>query len=348
MQLRLQKIPEFEAYRRKALVGSAVLHVLLLLFFVINPDFLASTPRRVVRVSGDDFDTDRFEVVELYVPPDIVEPLPQIAQVLPPKIAAPAPEPEPLPELVPAEPEPQPELPPVPPPPVIGPDDVIAEGARPDAPVNPPEAVAAAELSAPALGKTSAEGDGGGNQGSSGNVLHPETRPSPPSPPEPDLPVEVAENTNPNALALPSLRRQAESIIDELIAQGRGASGGADGLPGAPNLKTEQPTILSDTRGYDFGPYMNQVINRVRTNWYSLIPEAARIGTQRGRVVIVFTITASGRVEGLRAVLTSGAAALDRAAAGAVQASNPFPELPPDFMGDQLVLQFTFLYNMTP
>ena len=27
-------------------------------------------------------------------------------------------------------------------------------------------------------------------------------------------------------------------------------------------------TILSDTRGFDFGPYINQVVNRIRANWY--------------------------------------------------------------------------------
>jgi len=36
---------------------------------------------------------------------------------------------------------------------------------------------------------------------------------------------------------------------------------------------------------------MNQVVNRVRVNWYSLIPEIARLG-KKGRVVILFTIQA--------------------------------------------------------
>ncbi len=33
-----------------------------------------------------------------------------------------------------------------------------------------------------------------------------------------------------------------------------------------PDFSTEEPTILSPTYGYDFGPYLNQVITRIRSN----------------------------------------------------------------------------------
>jgi TonB family protein len=112
-----------------------------------------------------------------------------------------------------------------------------------------------------------------------------------------------------------------------------------------PNFSTEEPTILSDTKGYDFGPYMNQVVNRVRYNWYSLIPESARLG-KKGRVVITFMITHNGSVQDVQLRANSGADPLDRAALGAITASNPFAQLPQGFDGDHLVLQFTFLYNI--
>ena len=345
MQLQLQKAPESDTRLRRGLALSAGLHVLLLLFFLVNPDFLSVSPRRVVRITGEDYEKDRFEVLDLYIPPDLALP-PQIAEAVPPapeplipEAAPPPPPPEPV------TPEPPEPLPPVPPPPVIGPDDVIAEGARPDAPPDRSEEAAAAELAPPAP----AGGDGeAGPGGEGGETLSP-VAPAP----EAELIPRVAENTNPNAILVPNLRRRAESIIDETVGQGQrsgalAGSGSADRVPELPNLTTEEPTILSDTRGYDFGPYMNQVINRVRTNWYSLIPESARIGSESGRVVIVFTIAESGRIEDLRAVANSGSAPLDRAAAAAIQASNPFPRLPPDFVGDRLVLQFTFLYNIAP
>ena len=92
---------------------------------------------------------------------------------------------------------------------------------------------------------------------------------------------------------------------------------------------------------------MNQVVNRVRVNWYSLIPQAARLRQLRGRVVIIFTITNDGTVVNEHIVADSGSVPLDRAAEGAILASNPFPRLPDEFDGDNLVLQFSFLYNMS-
>ena len=143
----------------------------------------------------------------------------------------------------------------------------------------------------------------------------------------------------------------AGRIVDESLRESRERyqQGPRTGLPGAiqedPNFSTEEPTILSDTRGYDFGPYMNQVVNRVRVNWYSLIPEIARLG-KKGRVVIIFTITATGSIADIRIVANSGTDPLDRAAMGSITASNPFAKLPAGFDGDRLVLQFTFLYNI--
>ena len=76
-----------------------------------------------------------------------------------------------------------------------------------------------------------------------------------------------------------------------------------------------------------------------------LIPEIARLG-KKGRVVIIFTIVENGTIQDMRLVANSGTDPLDRAAMGAITASNPFAKLPPNFDGDHIVLQFTFLYNI--
>ncbi len=89
----------------------------------------------------------------------------------------------------------------------------------------------------------------------------------------------------------------------------------------------------------------SQVVNRVRVNWYSLIPEIARLG-KKGRVVIIFTISENGTIQDFRLVANSGTEPLDRAAMGAITASNPFAKLPANYDGDHIVLQFTFLYNI--
>ena len=347
--------------------------ILIVAFFGLNPDFLRSQPRRVIRIAGQDFDQDRFILRELVLPPELApapepppqipEPPPQIAENLPPAIAVPLPEaapsvpappppPPPEPETTPppeVEPPPPPELPP---PPLIGPDDVLAEGARPDSDpaASEGETMEPTEVRENGAGDFAIEeiGEAGepeeAGEGGEDVEAEPEAEAAEEAAP-------LAENTNPRALPLPDFRERAESIIDEQIERRRRESasgrrpGTQQGVQELPNFSTEEPTILSDTRGYDFGPYMNQVINRVRVNWYSLIPETARLG-RRGRVVIIFTILKRGGVDDMRIVAQSGADPLDRSAAAAIQASNPFPPLPNDFDSDHIVLQFTFMYNM--
>jgi TonB family protein len=114
-----------------------------------------------------------------------------------------------------------------------------------------------------------------------------------------------------------------------------------------PNFSTEGPIILSDTRGVDFGPYLSRIVYIVRRNWYSVIPESARLG-EKGRVGIVFEILKDGSVPQLRLVASSGSDPLDRAALAGIRASIPFPPLPEEFTGNHLVLQFIFLYNLAP
>jgi len=113
-----------------------------------------------------------------------------------------------------------------------------------------------------------------------------------------------------------------------------------------PNFSTEAPLILSDTRGVDFGPYLSRIVYIVRRNWYSVIPESARLG-EKGRVAVVFEILKDGSVPQLRLVASSGSDALDRGALAGLRTSIPFPPLPDEFTGNHLVLQFIFLYNMT-
>jgi TonB family protein len=219
---------------------------------------------------------------------------------------------------------------------VIGPDDILKEGARPDA---QPKA---------SRGDTTEQAKAGSQQDQP--KQEPPKQQAQPSQQGEEKPPLIARNANPNALRTPSLLDSAGKIVQQEIEENRRRypQGPRTGLPSGqedPNFSTEEPTILSDTKGYDFGPYMNQVINRVRYNWYSLIPEIARLG-KRGKVVIIFTITENGTVNNAHIVANSGTEPLDRAAFGAITASNPFAKLPGGFDGDHLDLQFTFLYNI--
>ncbi len=110
------------------------------------------------------------------------------------------------------------------------------------------------------------------------------------------------------------------------------------------NFSVEEPTILSDTLGVDFGSWLRLVYYRVRDNWYAVIPELIRSGT-KGKVVIIFDIHSNGRIDNLQVVRSSGLSPYDRAAVSSLKLSEPFPSFPHAFKGQSLTLQFSYLYN---
>ena len=119
----------------------------------------------------------------------------------------------------------------------------------------------------------------------------------------------------------------------------------ARGLPPSPDRTGSSLELLSDPKGTDFRPYLIRILASVRRNWRAVMPLSAKLG-YRGKVVIQFAIDRSGWVPKLVIASPSGAAALDRAAVAGISASNPFPPLPRDFVGDQIRLQFNFFYNI--
>jgi TonB family protein len=133
-------------------------------------------------------------------------------------------------------------------------------------------------------------------------------------------------------------------VVGDLDA-GSGGIGEGFNLPPLPARPRSSLELLSDPQGVDFRPYLIGILSTVRRNWLAVMPESARLG-RRGKVQIQFAISRDGRVPKLVIALPSGTDALDRAAVAGVSASNPFPPLPPGFRGDQVRLQFTFLYNM--
>lgn len=149
------------------------------------------------------------------------------------------------------------------------------------------------------------------------------------------------------ATAAVARSHQAGGIMVGDIGDGLGGSGDGLNLPPSPGKTGSNLELLSDPQGVDFRPYLIRVLAAVRRNWFAVIPESARMGNQRGRVLVQFAIDRSGKVPKLVISVPSGAQPLDRAAVAGISASNPFPPLPAEFKGEQIRLQFTFSYNMT-
>jgi len=139
-----------------------------------------------------------------------------------------------------------------------------------------------------------------------------------------------------------SLVRGMQQFVEpEIFAN---ADGGADGSQGL---------VSFDTKGYDLGAYINQVLRIIERNWKTNIPPAARWQGQDGAVFVNITIARDPET-GDKAILTvtyswsSGKPAFDQAALIALEISNPLPPLPSFFPFEQLDGRLGFLYNLDP
>ncbi|HXZ19887.1 MAG TPA: TonB family protein [Candidatus Acidoferrales bacterium] len=127
---------------------------------------------------------------------------------------------------------------------------------------------------------------------------------------------------------------------------GGGLSGGGGGGGGYLGGGVQ---MLTPDQGVDFSSYLNRLVDRVRREWYSVMPESARMG-DRGRVVIDFKVLRDGSVPLPEPLLrsTSGKEQLDRAALASIRGASPFEQLPPAFSGQYIELRFIFFYNYRP
>ena len=321
---------------RERFLVSVILHLVVVVVMVTNPDLFD----RLFPEQPAEPEPPPQDVTLLYTPPP--EDRPQLtAPPLPePPEPPPTPQPEPAPEPVP-EPQPQPQLqvpvvprlpqpavPPVEPPPDPGLGGMGDEElfARELPPIGIPE------------------------------MAEPATEPPPQAPDPPSPTIEpVPDNEQSQArLQFPVIQppgRGTEAILrglarDRVTQGGRGVLDGVPEFdPDNPNMSIPGPQILSDTMGVNFRPYLLRIYLLVRRNWYSVIPEIARLGKQ-GRVALEFSIRRNGRVPDLELRVSSGTDSLDSAALASIRLSNPFPPLPEEFPGEDIRLRFVYLYNV--
>jgi TonB family protein len=187
---------------------------------------------------------------------------------------------------------------------------------------------------------------------------NPATAAAPPQPAQPAPPTQTAQvqapqpNTpkkSPFTIASPgaTVNQAVQSV-----ASGHGTSGVNYGVGEYGNVvhprtdRREGMEILSDTLGVDFGPYMKRLHYTVQNHWDPLIPESALPPVmKKGVVIIEFSISKDGRVNGMKLVASSGDVALDRAAWGAITDAIPLPQLPTQFAGEYLTIRARFYYN---
>ncbi len=295
--------------------GATVFHLLALLG-------LLSVPPGMPLVEDGPLLARSYDRTPLVAPPAPVRrPEPILA---PAPVTVPLPAPIPVPQAPPPEPEPQPA---VEPPAAPAPQPEVATAPEP-----PPEAAAAEPKPVIAFEKPGAITPPSTGSLSSGVAATPRIQ----------VPVASVES---------AIRRLAQEGTGRGTVIGDVEVGGGDtgivearGLPPSPGRTGSSLTILSDTKGVDFRPYLVQILATVRRNWYVVMPASARLG-RRGRVLIQLAIDRDGNIPKLVIASSSGAEPLDRAAVAGLTASEPFPPLPSEFTGDEVRIQFNFLYG---
>jgi len=170
--------------------------------------------------------------------------------------------------------------------------------------------------------------------------------------PQLDQPKLTLENVAPAPIGNPSPNptlRAPKATPGEMASAAKQPGGGgggvySDGDNGDPTSAGNMQ-LLSDPQNVDFKPYMLQVLNKVRRQWFAVIPQIARTGRQ-GIVVLQFSVDRRGGVPKVVIANTSGTVAFDQAAVASVSAANPFPALPAEYRGTEIRLQLAFSYNV--
>lgn len=133
------------------------------------------------------------------------------------------------------------------------------------------------------------------------------------------------------------------------IREVKGPIGGGDGPDFGDNAGgerglAEQGPISFETAWYDWGPYAQSMVSRIRVNWYANMPQLIRTGIG-GVVTIRFTIQRDGRITEVVVLKSSGHPPYDFAARKAIELSSPLNPLPADFPNSNERVTAMFYYN---
>lgn len=109
-----------------------------------------------------------------------------------------------------------------------------------------------------------------------------------------------------------------------------------------------------DTRGYDLGPYLRQVLRTIEGNWRSNIPPLIRTGVG-GATFVNLSIRRQRNDQGEEVAVivaertwTSGQPAYDSAALFSLELSSPLPPIPDYYPYESISGRLGYIYNLDP
>lgn len=113
--------------------------------------------------------------------------------------------------------------------------------------------------------------------------------------------------------------------------------------PSVEQSNNKEGPVRLDTREPKYVSYFTSIKRAIEHVWEYPEP-ALRLGLQ-GKLVMEFTISGDGRLEGTRLIRSSGFSVLDQEAARAVQAAAPFHAIPPWIGKSRLEVVASFEYH---
>ncbi len=154
---------------------------------------------------------------------------------------------------------------------------------------------------------------------------------------QPTTPLPPRRRNLKRALASP------RAVIDPQIYDNR--QGGAGG---------ERAMAQFDTKGYDLGAYLNEVLREIEMNWHGNMPPLIQTGVG-GATFVSLSIRRHRNAAGEEVALivaeqtwSSGQPAYDSAAVFALELSNDLPPIPDFFPHDAITGRLGFIYNLDP
>ena len=144
------------------------------------------------------------------------------------------------------------------------------------------------------------------------------------------------------ASAMVDWRQAIRQVKPSAGSSGGVLDGGAAG--GGERGTAEQGPISFETQWFDWGPYAQSMVSRIRVNWYAHMPQLIRTGIP-GVVTVRFTIHRDGRLSDITILETSGHPPYDFAARKAIELSSPLNPLPADFPNPTERVTAKFFYN---
>jgi len=163
--------------------------------------------------------------------------------------------------------------------------------------------------------------------------------------------VEEADVAEPTTVTAPRPRRpnlkrslaRPEAFVDPQIHSN--PDGGVGG---------DRPMAQFDTKGYDLGAYLDEVLKKVEFNWRQNMPPLIETGVG-GAAFVNLSIKRQRNAAGDEVAMivaeqtwTSGQPAYDSAAVFALELSNALPPIPDHYPHDAITGRLGFIYNLDP